>query len=185
MNDNDSVTLYGESIANFGAAYATMQEAVQSQGTTITSIQGQMQAMQQYCMAIGQQPPRGIYTMQQQQRGRRGTLRQPSTGGRGNPAPTSYEQPGGFPGSQRPAQLPTPIKTFKNWNYCHTFNEGLGRVSAINPKKGGGKEKAVRSILTALPFFLPFLGFIAKSRIFFILEPFSLPNVFCVLSCLF
>jgi hypothetical protein len=39
--------------------------------------------------------------------------------------------------------------------------------------------------LTALPFFLPFLGFIAKSRIFFILKPFSLPNDFCVFSCIF
>ncbi len=102
VNDDNSVTSYGESITNFGAAYATTQEAVKSQGTTITSMQGQMQAMQQYCMAIGQQPPCGIYTSQQQQQGRRGTSRRPSTGGRGNPAPTSYQQPGGFPGGQRP-----------------------------------------------------------------------------------
>jgi hypothetical protein len=32
----------------------------------------------------------------------------------------SYQQPGGFPCGQRPAQPPTPFKTFKNWNYCHT-----------------------------------------------------------------
>jgi hypothetical protein len=75
VNDNDSVALYGELIANFGAVYAATQEAVKSQGTTIASMQGQMQAMQQHCMAIGQQPPLGIYTLQQQQRGRHGALR--------------------------------------------------------------------------------------------------------------
>jgi hypothetical protein len=68
VNNNDSVILYGESIANFRAAYAAMQESVKSQGMTIPSMQGQLQAMQQYCMALGQQPPPGIYTLQQQQR---------------------------------------------------------------------------------------------------------------------
>jgi hypothetical protein len=58
VNDNDSVVSYGESIINFGAAYAATQESVKSQGmTTIASMQGQIQAMQQYCMALGQQPP--------------------------------------------------------------------------------------------------------------------------------
>jgi hypothetical protein len=75
VNDNDSVALYEESIANFGAAYAATQEAVKSQGTAIASMQGQMQAMQQYCMVIGQQPPLGIYTLQQQQCGHCSTLR--------------------------------------------------------------------------------------------------------------
>jgi hypothetical protein len=57
VNNNNSVVLYGELIANFGAAYATREESVKSQGTTIASMQGQLQAMQQYCMALGQQPP--------------------------------------------------------------------------------------------------------------------------------
>jgi hypothetical protein len=83
-------------------------------------MQGQMQAMQQYCMALGQQPPPGIYMLQQQQRGRRSALHRPSTGGRRNPAPTVYQQPVGFPGGQCPLQPPTPFKTFENWNYCHT-----------------------------------------------------------------
>ncbi len=61
--------------ANFGAVYAATQELVKSQGMTIVLLQGQMQAMQQYCMALGQQPPPGIYTLQQQQRSRRGALR--------------------------------------------------------------------------------------------------------------
>ncbi len=57
VNDDDSVALYGESIANFGAVYATTQETVKSQGMTIALMQGQMQVMQQYCMVLGQQPP--------------------------------------------------------------------------------------------------------------------------------
>jgi hypothetical protein len=40
IKDNASVELYGESIANFGAAYATTQESVRSQGLTIASLQG-------------------------------------------------------------------------------------------------------------------------------------------------
>jgi hypothetical protein len=120
VNDDDSIVLYGELIVNFGAAYATTQEWVQSQGTTIALMQGQIQAMQQYCMALGQQTPPGIHTLQQQQCGRRGSSHQPSTGSRRNPAPTSYQQPGRFPGGQRPLQPPTPFKTFENWNYCHT-----------------------------------------------------------------
>jgi hypothetical protein len=57
MNEDNSIVLYRESTANFGAAYAATQELVKSQGMTITAMQGQMQAMQQYCMALGQQPP--------------------------------------------------------------------------------------------------------------------------------
>jgi hypothetical protein len=65
VNNNASVVLYSESIANFGAAYAAMQESVQElvklQGTTITLLQGQMQAMQQYCVVLGQQPLRHLH----------------------------------------------------------------------------------------------------------------------------
>ncbi len=80
VNNGDSVVLSGESIANFGAAFAATQESVKSQGTTIALMQRQLQAMQQYCMALGQQPPPGIYTSQPQQCGRRSMLHQPSTG---------------------------------------------------------------------------------------------------------
>ncbi len=75
VNNKDSVVLYGESIANFRAAYEATQESVKSQGTTITSMQGQLQAIQQYCMVLGQQPPPGIYTLQQQQHGHSGKTR--------------------------------------------------------------------------------------------------------------
>jgi hypothetical protein len=61
MNNNNSVVLCGEAIANFGAAFADTYESVKSQGTTIALMLGQLQAMQQYCMALGQQTPPGIY----------------------------------------------------------------------------------------------------------------------------
>ena len=52
VNDDDTVALFEESIANFGAAYATTQESVKIQGTTIASMQTQLQAMHQYCMGL-------------------------------------------------------------------------------------------------------------------------------------
>jgi hypothetical protein len=53
VKDANSVLLYGESIPNFGVAYTATQELAKSQGRTITVMQGQMQAMQQYCMVLG------------------------------------------------------------------------------------------------------------------------------------
>jgi hypothetical protein len=69
VNDDDSVVSYSKLIANFGAACATTQELVKAWGTTIASMQGQLQAMQQYCMVLQQQPPLAIYEPQQQQHG--------------------------------------------------------------------------------------------------------------------
>jgi hypothetical protein len=57
VNDDNSIISYSKLIANFGAAYAATQESVKAQGTTIALMQGQLQAMQQYCMALQQQPP--------------------------------------------------------------------------------------------------------------------------------
>jgi hypothetical protein len=48
--DDESVISYEESLANFGAAYAATQDSVKSQASTIVTLQGQMQSMQQYCM---------------------------------------------------------------------------------------------------------------------------------------
>jgi hypothetical protein len=62
VNDNNgSVISYGESIANFGAAYAATQESVKMQGSKIASLRSQVNAMQQYCMALQSQPPPPIY----------------------------------------------------------------------------------------------------------------------------
>ncbi len=65
-NDNASITSYVEFIANFGAAYAATQESIRSQGSTIASLQGQVNTTQQYCMTIQQQLPPTNYVVQQQ-----------------------------------------------------------------------------------------------------------------------
>jgi hypothetical protein len=54
-NNDDSVVSHGETILNFGAAYTATQESVKWQGTTITSMQNQLNPMSQYCMALQQQ----------------------------------------------------------------------------------------------------------------------------------
>ncbi len=116
VNNNNTVALYGESIANFGAAYATTQESVTAQSTTIVVLQTQLQVMQQYCMGLQQQPPPTIYAPQQQAGGGHGyDCRTQSTGGRGGggyQAPTMTGQQSTTP--------PTSFKRFENWNYCHT-----------------------------------------------------------------
>jgi hypothetical protein len=57
VNNDDSIVLYGESIVNFGTAYAATHESVKSHSLTIASMQGQLRAMQQFCMALQQQQP--------------------------------------------------------------------------------------------------------------------------------
>jgi hypothetical protein len=67
VNDNNaSVVSYGKSTANFGVAYTATQESVKTQGLAIATLQGQVNAIQQYCMAIQQQPPPTIHVAQQQ-----------------------------------------------------------------------------------------------------------------------
>jgi hypothetical protein len=119
-NDNASVILYGELIANFGAAYAATQESVKTQGSTIASMQGQMQDIQQYCMVLHQQPPPLSTCGSSNSAAAVVRLVAPQPGGGGYPAP-----PGGFPGSQRPLQPPTPFKRFENQNYCHTHGRDV------------------------------------------------------------
>ena len=66
--DNDTlITSYGESLANFGAAYAATQESMKAQATTMAAMQDQLTNIQQFCMAVGQQPPPNIYAPAQQQ----------------------------------------------------------------------------------------------------------------------
>jgi hypothetical protein len=68
MDDNATGALYGKSIANFGAAHAATQEMMKGQATSLVLIQDQLANLQQFCMAVGQQPPNNIYTPAQQQR---------------------------------------------------------------------------------------------------------------------
>jgi len=67
MDDNASIALYSESLANFSAAYAATQESMKSQATTMAAMQGQLTNIQQFCMAVSQQPPPNIYAPAQQQ----------------------------------------------------------------------------------------------------------------------
>ena len=122
-------TSYGKSLANFGAAYAAKQESIKSQATTMATMQGQLTNIQQFCMAVGQQPPRNIYTPPQQQRtfnNRRdrrngGGHSYGGTGG-GNGGGSFPQQPAWFGGSiagaQQSTRPPTPYKRWENWNYC-------------------------------------------------------------------
>ncbi len=93
INDDDtSIALYGKSITNFGATYAATQESTKSQGLTIVSLQGQVNAMQQYCMSLQQQPPPTNYAVQQQcgPNNSRGLSQCNGGYGRGG---TGYQQP--------------------------------------------------------------------------------------------
>jgi hypothetical protein len=67
MDINASIALYSESLAKFGAAYAATQDSMKSQATTMATMQGQLTNIQQFCMAVGQQPLPNIYAPAQQQ----------------------------------------------------------------------------------------------------------------------
>ena len=126
--DDESVIMYEESLANFGATYAATQDSVKSQASTIATLQGQMQSMQQYCMNMQQLqqhlPP---HSYPRQQRGCRSTTR----GSSYQPAAPAIAPP---PSNARP---PTPMTHFENWNYCHTHggdvDNGHTSMSCIKP----------------------------------------------------
>jgi hypothetical protein len=60
---NVLVALYGDLLVNFGATYAAMQETLKSQANSLVAIQNQLANIQQFCMAISQQPPSNIYAL--------------------------------------------------------------------------------------------------------------------------
>ncbi len=114
--DNDTlIASYGESLANFGAAYATTQELMKSQATTMAAIQGQLANIQQFYMAVNQQPPPTIYAppQQQQHNNRRSNRRNGGSGG-ANGTGSFPQQPTWFGGNgagvQQPTHPPTPYK---------------------------------------------------------------------------
>jgi hypothetical protein len=57
MDDYASIASYNESLTNFGTTYTFMQESMKTQATTTATMQGQLTNIQQFCMAVGQQPP--------------------------------------------------------------------------------------------------------------------------------
>jgi hypothetical protein len=126
MDNNATVASYGKAIANFRAAYAATQEMIKSQATSLASIQGQLANLQQFCMAVGQQPPNNIYAPAQQQCPfNSGRSRCNGGGGRGGGGhfvpqqPTNHGFGGGAPGG-RTACPPMPYKQWENWHYCHS-----------------------------------------------------------------
>jgi hypothetical protein len=112
INKDDSIILYGESIANFRAAYAATQESVKTQGLMIVSMQAKLQAMQQYCMVLQQQLPPATYALQQQQCGHCRWMHCTKQGGDGRYEAPVNQQPATV--GQCPMQPPTPFKRYKN-----------------------------------------------------------------------
>ena len=125
MDDDASITSYSESLKNFGAAYAATQESMKTQATTMAAMQGQLTNIQQFCMAVGQQPPPNIYAPAQQQhtfnnrRNRRnGGGHNNGCAGGGNGGGSFPQQPAWFGGNsastQQPTHPPTPYKRWEN-----------------------------------------------------------------------
>jgi hypothetical protein len=123
MDDDASVASYSESLANFGAAYAATQESIKNQATTMAAMQGQLANIQQFCMAVNQQPPPTIYAPPQQQQFNKRRDKRNSGSGVGNGGGIFPQQPTWFGGNGAGAQQPkppTPYKRWENWNYCST-----------------------------------------------------------------
>ncbi len=93
---------------------------MKSQGATIPSMQGQMQAMQQYCMALGQQPP------PQHLHIAAAPARPPRCVASTFDWWQKKSSPDGVSTARRiswwpmPVAATHPVQDFENWNYCHT-----------------------------------------------------------------
>jgi hypothetical protein len=61
IKDNTLIALYTERMSNFGAAYPATQESMKSQASSLAAMQGHLANTQQFCVAVGQQPPSNIY----------------------------------------------------------------------------------------------------------------------------
>ncbi len=114
---------YNESFANFGAAYAAMQEMIKTQATSMAAMQGQLTNIQQFCMAVGQQPPHTICAPTQQQhmsnnrRGRRNGRGHNGDSGGSNGGGGFPQQPTWFGGNGAIAQQPSfPPTPYKHWD---------------------------------------------------------------------
>jgi hypothetical protein len=67
MDEDVSVALHGDSLVNFGATFAAMQDTMKSQTNSLVAMQNQL-ANSQLCMNVRQQPPSSSYAPAQQQR---------------------------------------------------------------------------------------------------------------------
>ncbi len=141
MDNNALVALYGDLLANFGAGYAATQETMKSQADSLVTMQNQLANIQQFCMAIGQQPPCSLYAPTQQQckfinHNKRNGGSQNSGHGVPQQSTMSYGNPGGS--QQQALHPPTPYKCWEDWNYCHTYGSDVDdtHTSAMCGKPG-------------------------------------------------
>jgi hypothetical protein len=135
MDDGALHALYSKLLTNIGAAYGAMQETIKTQATSMAAMQGQLMNIQQFCMAVGQQPPPTIYAPTQQQHMSNNCHGRCNGGGHDNGS-SSSNGGGGFPhqptwfggngaGAQQQSFPPTPYKRWENWNYCHNHGGNL------------------------------------------------------------
>jgi hypothetical protein len=123
MDDDALVATYDDSLANFGATCASMQETMKSQADSLVTIQNQL-AYIQLCMNVGQQPPSSGYVPTQQQCMFTNHNKR-NSGSQGNNH-VFPQQPtmnyGGTSGGQKQniRHPPNPYKQWENWNYCHS-----------------------------------------------------------------
>jgi hypothetical protein len=124
MDDDALVAAYNDLLANFGTAFAAMQETIKNQADSLIAMQNQL-ANIRLCMNVGQQPPSSGYIPAQQQR----TFtnhNKCSSGGQGNgrgfpQQPTmNYGSTGG--GQQHNmCPPPNPYKRWEIWNHCSSY----------------------------------------------------------------
>jgi hypothetical protein len=122
--DNEAlVAVYNDLLANFGAAFAAMQETMKSQADSLVAMQTQLSNIQ-LCMNVDQQPPSSGYAPAQQQCTFT-TQNKRYGGGQGNnhgfPQQPNMTYGGTGDGQQQSIRPPNPYKWWKNWNYCHSY----------------------------------------------------------------
>ncbi len=117
MEDDVLVALYGDSLANFGAVFAAMQEAMKSRANSLlVAMQNQLSNIQ-LCMNVGQQPPSSGYAPAQQQH--TFTNHNKRNGGgqgtsRGFPQQPTMNYGGTGGGQQQNIHPPNPYKRWEN-----------------------------------------------------------------------
>jgi hypothetical protein len=135
--DKDAVfTSYGDSHANVDAMYAATQESIKNQATSLAAMQGQLANIQQFCLAIGQQPPSNGYNPVWQQHTSTSHHNQHKGGGsssNGGNGSCGFPQQltmfsGNGAGAQQSTCPPTPYKVYENWNYCHTYDSNINKA---------------------------------------------------------
>ena len=126
-------------MSNFGAAYTATQDSMKSLAASLAAMQGQLANIQQFCMAVGQQPPSNIYQPLSNSYAPRSNNAQPTAaeeeaeadGGHGgnNQQPTWYGA-----GAQQGQHAPTPFKRYENWDYCFLHRGNVEHTSDTCPK---------------------------------------------------